>query len=85
MRKSLTHSSRAKKGTRTQINAQIRFFQTNLTLKRKELAKAMQYKKYKLPGFEEQVKKIKSGIAKTEKDLKTFQARKEKLSKEGLI
>ncbi len=39
------HSERAKTGTRTQINAQIRFLQTNLTLKKKELSKAMQYKK----------------------------------------
>ena len=34
------HSDRAKKGTRTQINAQIRFIQTNLTLKKKELKKS---------------------------------------------
>lgn len=79
------HSERAKKGTRKQINAQIRFFQTNLTLKKKELSKAMQYKKYRLPGFEAQISRIKQGIAKTEKDLKVFQKRKEKLVKEGLI
>jgi len=31
------HSDRAKKGTRTQINAQIRFIQTNLTLKKRDI------------------------------------------------
>lgn len=79
------HSEHAKKGTRTQINAQIRFLQTNLTLKKRELAKAMQYKKYNLPGFKTQISRIKQGIAKTERDLKSFQDRKKKLSKEGLI
>ena len=79
------HSDRAKKGTRTQINAQIRFIQTNLTIKKKELSKAMQYKKYKLPGFDTQIARIKQGIAKAEKDLKMFQRRKEKLADEGLI
>ena len=79
------HSNRAKKGTRTQINAQIRFIQTNLTLKKKELSKAMQYKKYKLPGFETQITRIKQGIIKAEKDLKTFQKRKEKLVEKDLI
>jgi hypothetical protein len=79
------HSTRAKSGTRNQINAQIRFFQTNLTLKKKELAKAMQYKKYNLPGFATEISKIKQGIAKTEKDLQTFINRKEKLVKDGLI
>ncbi|MCA9811662.1 MAG: hypothetical protein KC483_02235 [Nitrosarchaeum sp.] len=79
------HSERAKKGTREQINAQIRFLQTNLTLKQKELSKAMEYKKYKLPGFETQISRIKQGIAKTEKDLETFQKRKEKMESEGLI
>ena len=43
------HSDRAMKGTRTQINAQIRFIQTNLTIKKKELSKAMQYKKIQTP------------------------------------
>ena len=79
------HSDRAKTGTRAQINAQIRFCQTNLTIKKKELAKAMQYKKYNLPGFEKQIARMKQGIAKTEKDLQVFQTRKEKLAKEGLI
>jgi len=79
------HSDRAKKGTRTQINAQIRFIQTNLTIKKKELSKAMQYKKYKLPGFDIQIARIKQGITKVEKDLKVFQRRKEKLADEGLI
>jgi D-mannonate dehydratase len=79
------HSDRAKKGTRTQINAQIRFIQTNLTIKKKELSKAMQYKKYKLPGFDTQIARIKQGITKAEKDLKMFQRRKEKLADEGLI
>ena len=79
------HSDRAKKGTRTQINAQNRFIQTNLTLKKKELSKAMQYKKYKLSGFDTQIERIKQGIAKSEKDLKIFQKRKEKLADEGLI
>ena len=79
------HSDRAKKGTRTQINAQIRFLQTNLTLKKKELAKAMQYKKYNLPGFASQISKIKQGITKTEKDLQKFIKRKEQLAKDGLI
>jgi len=79
------HSERAKTGTRTQINAQIRFCQTNLTIKKKEIAKAMQYKKYKLPGFETQIARMKQGIVKAEKDLRLFQARKEKMSKEGLI
>lgn len=79
------HSDRAKTGTRTQINAQIRFLQTNLTIKKKELVKAMQYKKYKLPGFETQITRMKQGVAKVEKDLKIFQTRKEKLTKEGLI
>jgi len=79
------HSDRAKTGTRTQINAQIRFCQTNLTMKRNELAKAMQYKKYKLPGFETQIARIQQGIVKAEKDLIIFQTRKEKLAKEGLI
>ena len=79
------HSERAKKGTREQINAQIRFLQTNLTLKQKELSKAMEYKKYKLPGFETQISRIKQGIAKTEKDLETFQKRKAKMESEGLI
>lgn len=79
------HSDRAKKGTREQINGQIRFFQTNITIKKKELAKAMQYKKYKLPGFGTQIARIKQGIAKAEKDLKIFQTRKEKLAEEGLI
>ena len=79
------HSDRAKKGTRDQINAQIRFFQTNLTLKKKELSKAMQYKKYNLPGFETQIQRIKQGIAKAEKDLETSQKRKEKLEKDELI
>ena len=79
------HSDRAKKGTRTQINAQIRFFQTNLTLKKKELKKAMQYKKYNLPGFASEISKIKKGIAKTEKDLQKFINQKEKLAKDGLI
>jgi hypothetical protein len=54
-------------------------------MKRKELAKAMQYKKYKLPGFETQIARIKQGITKAEKDLTIFQTRKEKLAKEGLI
>lgn len=81
----LKHSKRAKSGTRTQINAQIRFFQTNLTLKKKELAKAMQYKKYKLPGFEAEVTKIKKGIQKTEKDLAKAIKQKEKLAEDGLI
>ena len=79
------HSERAKKGTREQINAQIRFLQTNLTLKQKELSKAIEYKKYKLPGFETQISRIKQGIAKTEKDLETFQKRKAKMESEGLI
>ena len=79
------HSDRAKKGTRSQINAQIRFFQTNLTLKKKELKKAMQYKKYNLPGFASEISKIKQGIVKTEKDLQKFINQKEKLAKEGLI
>ncbi|MDH3313556.1 MAG: hypothetical protein OEM28_10485 [Nitrosopumilus sp.] len=79
------HSDRAKTGTRRQINAQIRFCQTNLTMKKKELAKAMQYKKYKLPGFETQIARMKQGIAKAEKNLEVFQTRKEKLAKEGLI
>lgn len=79
------HSDRAKRGTRTQINAQIRFVQTNLTIKKKELSKAMQYKKYKLPGFDTQITRIKQGISKAEKDLETFQKRKEKLAAEGLI
>lgn len=79
------HSDRAKKGTRTQINAQIHFIQTNLTIKKKELSKAMQYKKYKLPGFDAQIARITQGIVKTEKDLKIFQARKEKMAEEGLI
>ena len=81
----MSNSDRAKIGTRTQINAQIHFCQTNLTMKGKELAKAMQYKKYKLPGFETQIARIKQGIAKAEKDLTIFQTRKEKLAKEGLI
>jgi len=79
------HSDRAKTGTRAQINAQIRFCQTNLTIKKKELAKPMQYKKYNLPGFEKQIARMKQGIVKTEKDLQVFQTRKEKLAKEGLI
>ena len=79
------HSDRDKKGTRTQINAQIRFIQTNLTIKKKELSKAMQYKKYKLPGFDTQIARIKQGITKAEKDLKMFKKRKEKLAEEGLI
>ena len=79
------HSGRAKKGTRTQINAQIRFFQTNLTLKKKELVKAMQYKKYNLPGFAKEISKIKQGIAKTERDLEKFIKRKEKLVRDKLI
>jgi len=33
----------------------------------------MQYKKYKLPGFDTQIARIKQGIAKAEKDLKVFQ------------
>lgn len=78
-------SDRAKTETRAQINTQIRFCQTNLTIKKKELAKAMQYKKYNLPGFKKQIARIKQGIAKTEKDLQVFQTRKEKLAKEGLI
>ena len=45
----------------------------------------MEYKKYKLPGFETQISRIKQGIAKTEKDLETFQKRKEKMESEGLI
>jgi len=81
----IRHSNRAKKGTRAQINAQIRFFQTNLTLKKKELNKAMQYKKYNLPGFVSEISKIKQGIFKTEKDLQKFIKQKEKLAKEGLI
>ena len=79
------HSDRAKKGTRTQINAQIRFIQTNLTIKKKELSKAMQYKKYKLPGFDTQIARIKQGITKAEKDLKMFKRRKERQAEEGLI
>ena len=79
------HSDLAKKGTRTQINAQIRFIQTNLTIKKKELSKAMQYKKCKLPGFDTQITRIKQDITKAEKDLKVFQKRKEKLADEGLI
>jgi len=79
------HSDRSKKITRTQINAQIRFIQTNLTIKKKELSKAMQYKKYKLSGFDTQIARIKQGIVKAEKDLKVFQRRKEKLVDEGLI
>ena len=50
------HSDRAKKGTRTQINAQIRFIQTNLTLKKKELKKAMQYKN---TNFQDLILKLK--------------------------
>ena len=79
------HSDRAKAGIRRQINAQISFCQTNLTIKKKELVKAMQYKKYKLPGFQTQIARMRQGIANAEKDLKIFQARKEKLAKEGLI
>jgi len=79
------HSDRAKKGTRTQINAQISFIQTNLTIKKKELSKAMQYKKYKLPGFHTQIARMKQGITKAEKGLIVFQKRKEKLADEGLI
>jgi len=79
------HSDRAKSGTRAQINAQIRFCQTNLTIKKKELAKAMQYKKYNLPGFKSQIARMKQGIVKAEKDLKVFQTQKEKRAKEGLI
>ena len=78
-------SERAKKGTRTQINGQIRFIQTNLTLKKKELAKAMQYKKYRLPGFDTQIARMKQGIVKAEKDLRIFEKRKEKLAADGLI
>jgi len=79
------HSDRAKSGTRLQINAQIRFLETNITVKKKELAKAMEFKKYKLPGFETQITRIKQGIAKAEKDLAVFQKRKEKLAEDGLI
>jgi len=79
------HSDRAKKGTRRQINAQIRFIQTNLTIKKKELPKAMQYKKYKLPGFDTQIARLKQGIVKAEKDLIVFQKRKMKLADERLI
>ena len=79
------HSKRAKSGIRAQINAQIRFFQTNLTLKKKELSKAMQYKKYNLPGFATEISKIKKGIAKTEKDLQKSIKQKEKLEEGGLI
>ena len=79
------HSKRAKSGTRSQINAQIRFFQTNLTIKKKELVKAMQYKKYNLPGFASEISKIKKGIAKTEKDLQKSIKQKENLEEKGLI
>lgn len=79
------HSERAKSGTRSQINAQIRFLQTNITAKKKELAKAMEFKKYKLPGFETQIKRIEQGIAKAENDLAMFEKRKEKLAEDGLI
>jgi hypothetical protein len=79
------HSDRAKSGTRSQINAQIRFLETNITVKKKELAKAMEFKKYKLPGFETQITRIKQRIAKAEKDLAVFQKRKEKLAEDGLI
>lgn len=79
------HSKRSKTGTREQINAQIRFLQTNLTLKKKELKKALQYKKYNLPHFDTEISKIKKGIATTEKDLERFIKRKGKLTKDGLI
>ena len=79
------HSKRAKTGTREQINAQIRFLQTNLTLKKKELKKAMEFKKYNLPKFDIEISKIKQGITKTEKDLEKLIKRKEKLAKDGLI
>ncbi|GKS67437.1 hypothetical protein YTPLAS73_09840 [Nitrosarchaeum sp.] len=79
------HSERAKSGTRSQISAQIRFLQTNITVKKKELAKAMEFKKYNLPGFETQITRIKQGIAKAEKDLAVFEKRKEKLIEDGLI
>jgi len=79
------HSDRAKKGTITQINAHISFIQTNFMIKKKELSKAMQYKKYKLPVFDTQIARIKQGITKAEKDLIVFQKRKEKLADEGLI
>lgn len=56
------HSKIAKAGTKRQINAQIRFLQTNLTIKKKELSKDMQYKKYNLPCFTTEISKIKQGI-----------------------
>jgi len=45
----------------------------------------MQYKKYRLPGFDTQIARIKQGVTKAEKDLKMFQRRKEKLVDGGLI
>lgn len=79
------HSKRAKTGTRTQINAHIRFMQTNITMKKKELQKAMKYKKYGLPGFATQIQRIKQAIAKAESDLAMLKKRKAKLAKDGLI
>ena len=79
------HSDRAKKGTRDQINAQIRFLESNLVLKNKELAKAMEFEKYNLPGFKTQISRIKQGISKTEKDLEIFKNRKAKLEEDELI
>jgi len=79
------HSNRAKSWTRAQINTQIHFLQPNLTLKKKDFTKAMQYKKYNPPGFAIEISKIKPRIAKTEKDLLTFIMREEKLVKDGLL
>ena len=81
----LTHSERAKAGTRTQANGWIREMQSILALKQKELEKIRAYRKYKLPGQAQMEKAAEQGVAKAEKDLAYFKKLKEKYEKEGLI
>lgn len=82
---SLRHSTRAKTGTRKQVNGWIRQMNSILILKQKELEKIKSYRKYKLPGQKKMEKAAQQGIIKAKKDLEYFKKLKAKYEKEGLI
>ena len=81
-----TSSERAKKGTRDQINEQIKMMKSIVASKQDELKKVQQrYGNKKLPGYKKMTDVMKSGIAKAKKDLAMLETRKRKLAKEGKI
>lgn len=81
----MNHSTRAKKGTADQINAQIKKLQQIVTSKTKEVCKVKSYKKYKLPGYATMLRNANSGLNIAKRDLSTVKTRKSKLQKEGKI